>query len=167
MFVTSNPMAAAFAAAKNTAANVPQTNESGEYTSAFFLADFPQFTDASGGTLVPSAMLELFVTQANDSVLPSRWGTMWRYAAGLYVAHFSAMYLKTYADSSASAAEAATGAEQTGVVKRAQMGDTSIEYDASAVTQGTAEWGAWNLTQYGQMLVTLARSVGMGGMYCI
>ena len=58
-------------------------------------------------------------------------------------------------------------AAQVGAVKSAQMGNTSISYDNAAVTAGTEKWGAWNATQYGQQLVTLARQVGMGGMYVI
>lgn len=122
---------------------------------------------AEASSLVPEAMLELFTGQANDSVLPSRWGSMWRYAAGLYVAHFSAMYLKTWSDGSASAAGVAASAGQPGPVKQASMGDTSISYDNSAVTAGTEKWGAWNSTQYGQQLVTLARMAGLGGVYVI
>ena len=45
------------------------------------------------------------------------------------------------------------------------MGDTQISYDNSAVTIGTEKWGSWNATQYGQQLATLARLVGMGGMW--
>ena len=92
---------------------------------------------------------------------------MWRYAAGLYVAHFSALYLKTYSPASGNAAAVANGAAQVGVVKSATMGDTSISYDNSAVTAGTEKWGTWNATQYGAQLVTMARMVGMGGMYTI
>lgn len=171
------PMAPCFMAAKAAAANVPRPGEKGDYTAALFYEDFPQFTTrmppeqegeegiASG--LVPGQMLEVFITQANDSVLPSRWGSMWRYAAGLYVAHFSALYLKTYSPASGSAAQAASGAEQAGAVKSAAMGDTSISYDNSAITAGTEKWGAWNATQYGSQLVTMARMAGMGGMYAI
>ena len=112
-------------------------------------------------------MLQTFLDQVNDSVLPSRWGSMWRYAAGLYVAHFSALYLKTYTPSSQSAAQAAGSADQVGAVRTATMGDTSISYDNSAITAGTEKWGAWNATQYGSQLVTMARMVGMGGMYAI
>lgn len=122
---------------------------------------------AEPSSLVPEAMLGLFISQANDSVLPSRWGSMWRYAAGLYVAHFSAMYLKTWSDGSASAAGVAASAGQPGAVKQATMGDTSISYDNAAVTAGTEKWGAWNSTQYGQQLVTMARMAGMGGVYVI
>ena len=122
---------------------------------------------AEASSLVPEAMLDIFIGQANDSVLPSRWGSMWRYAAGLYVAHFSAMYLKTWSDGSASAAGVAASAGQPGAVKQATMGDTSISYDNTAITAGTEKWGAWNSTQYGQQLVTMARMAGMGGMYVI
>lgn len=165
-------MSDAFMTVKAVAANVPQPGEHGTYTAAMFLEDFPQFTkkvseDSEQVSLVPDAMLGLFINQANDSVLPTRWGGMWRYAAGLYTAHFSALHLQTYAEASASASQAAAGAQLVGAVKSAAMGDTSISYDNSAITAGTEKWGAWNGTQYGQQLVTLARLVGMGGMYAI
>lgn len=164
-----NPMVPYFQGAKSVAANVPQPGERGNYTAEMFQADFPQFYSAgdSPAPLLPEAMLQAFIDQANDSVLPSRWGSMWRYAVGLYVAHFSAMYLKTYSPASGNAAEVANGAAQVGVVKSATMGDTSISYDNSAVTAGTEKWGTWNATQYGAQLVTMARMVGMGGMYTI
>ena len=176
-----NPMIPYFEGAKQTAANVLQPGEHGDYTADMFREDFPQFynrAEASGEesdapptvtvtSLLPDAMLQTFIGQANDSVLPSRWGSMWRYAAGLYVAHFAAMYLKTYSPSSDSASQVANGASQVGVVKTATMGDTSIGYDNSAITAGTEKWGTWNATQYGAQLVTMARMVGMGGVYAI
>lgn len=168
-----NPMIPLFRGAKAVAANVPQPGEKGTYTLDMFQVDFPQFfsvTEEPETTitpLLPESLLQGFIEQANDSVLPSRWGSMWRYASGLYVAHFSATYLKTYSPSSQSAGQVANGASQVGVVKSATMGDTSISYDNSAITSGTEKWGAWNATQYGQQLVTLARLVGMGGMFCI
>ena len=172
-----NPMAPYFMGARSAAANVPQPGERGAYTAEMFRKDFPQFTkrtppEAEEGeetviSLVPEQMLDMFITQANDSVLPSRWGSVWQYASGLYVAHFASLYLKTYAPGSDSAAQAAGRADQVGTIKSAAMGDTSISYDNSAVTAGTEKWGAWNATQYGSQLVTMARMVGMGGMFVI
>lgn len=52
-------------------------------------------------------------------------------------------------------------------MKSASMGNTSISYDNSAITAGTEKWGAWNGTQYGSQLVTMARMAGMGGIYAI
>ena len=169
-----SPMASSFLDAKVSAANVVQPGEQGEYTPEMFWQDFPQFTKTIPSedegeeikeSLVPETMLLQFIGQANDSVLPSRWGSMWRYAAGLYTAHFAALYLKTYSSGSSSAVQAAGSAEQTGVIKSAVMGDTSISYDNSAITAGSEKWGSWNSTQYGSQLVTMARMAGMGGLW--
>ena len=159
---STNPMAVKFEAAKKQASNLTQPGEQGTYSTEMFLEDVPQFTD-----LLPEGILTTCLTQVNDSVLPSRWGSMWRYAAGLYLAHFGAMYLKTYAPESSSASQVAAAAQPAGVIKSATMGDTQISYDNSAVTIGTEKWGSWNATQYGQQLATLARLVGMGGMYVV
>lgn len=167
-----NPALPFFEGARAAAANVPQPGEQGTYTSAYFQEDFPQFfTVPSEGQeatpLLPQTMLDLFIQQANESVLPSRWGSLWRYAAGLYVAHFGTIYLKTYSPGSESGAQAAAVGSLVGVVKSSTLGDSSVSYDNAAITAGTEKWGAWNATQYGQMFVTLARQVGIGGMYVI
>jgi hypothetical protein len=173
---STNPMTSRFQSAKEQAANLTQPGERGAYTKEMFREDFPQFTkkvsseegkDPESQDLLPEGILNMFLTQANDSVLPSRWGSMWRYAAGLYLAHFSTMYLKTYAPASSGTAQVVAKAQPAGVIKSTTMGDTSVSYDNSAVTIGTEKWGSWNATQYGQQLVTLARLVGMGGMYVI
>lgn len=166
-----NPMIPYFYGAKATAANVPRTGECGNYTAEMFQTDFPQFFQLSDegdpSSLIPGTMMQMFIDQANTSILPSRWGSMWRYAAGLYVAHYGSMYLKTYSPGSSDASQVANEASQLGVVKSATMGDTAVSYDNSAVTAGMEKWGAWNATQYGQQLVTMARQVGMAGMYVI
>lgn len=162
-----------FSMVRASAANMPPPGERGDYTAKLFEEDFPQFTRAgpekeeaiTAESLIPEKMLEIFIGQANDSVLPSRWGSMWRYAAGLYTAHFAALYLKTYSPGSNSTTQAAGSADQTGVIKSATMGDTSISYDNSAITAGSEKWGSWNTTQYGSQLVTMARMAGMGGLW--
>lgn len=83
------------------------------------------------------------------------------------MAHFSALYLKTYSDGSATAAQAAGSGQQTGLISEASMGDTSVKYDNEAITLSMAKWGSWNATQYGQQLISMARMIGMGGMYVI
>jgi len=167
-----NPALPFFEGARAAAANVPQPGEQGTYTSAYFQEDFPQFftvpaEEQKATPLLPQTMLDLFIQQANESVLPSRWGSLWRYAAGLYVAHFCTIYLKTYSLGSESGAQASANAAQVGVVKSSTLGDSSVSYDNAAITAGTEKWGAWNATQYGQMFVTLARQVGIGGVYVI
>ena len=140
----------------------------GNYTEDMFHEDFPQFfSSKNGAALVPGAMLEEFIRQANAAVTPDRWPDSWRYAAGLYVAHYATLYLRTYADGSASPAQAAASGALVGVVKSATLGDSSVSYDTDALTKATADWGDLNATQYGQLLATKARLVGMGGTYVI
>ena len=154
----------------DTAANIPANGETGTYTEEMFLEDFPQFSKVGmrpRESLVPEGILGIFIGNANRSILPSRYFETWRYAAGLYVAHFSALDLKTYSDGSATAAQAAGSGQQTGLISEASMGDTSVKYDNEAITLSMAKWGSWNATQYGQQLISMARMIGMGGMYVI
>lgn len=176
-----NPAIPAFEAAKRTAANIPAPDESGDYTVAMFMTDFPEFCEKvetppeeEGGTptisyslLVPQATVERYVSMANKSVLPSRWGDSWRDAVGLYTAHLTALRMQTYSDGSPSASAAATKAQNVGMVSRASMGDTLISYDNGAITAGTEKWGTWNSTRYGAQLVTMARMIGIAGTLVI
>lgn len=143
-----------------------------EYTEELFREDFPQFYtrptgDGAGASLVPPAMLGEFVRQACAAIQPDKWGEGWRYACGLYVAHNATLYLRTYAEGSATQAQAAATGALVGVVKSAALGDSSVSYDTDALTRATAGWGDLNATQYGQLLATRARLAGMGGSYVL
>ena len=147
------------------AANLGQG--AGDYTAEQFQADFPQFFDAYGTSLVPPAMLTELIAMANACVQPDKWLESWRYAVGLYVAHYATLYLRTYAESSPTAAQAAATGALVGVVKSATLGDSSVSYDTTALTKGTEDWGDLNSTTYGQMLANRAKLVGLGGSYAI
>lgn len=171
--VPMNPMVPLFEGVKRVAANIPAPGEAGNYTIAFFEADFPEFctkTVVNGVTTytanLPDAMLQRFVDSANKAVIPSRWGDDWRMAAGLYVAHLAALRFQTYADGSTPAAVASNSAN-VGTVKTATLGDTSLSYDNAATNAGTEKWGTWNLTKYGSQLATMARMIGIAGTYAI
>lgn len=139
----------------------------GCYTAEMFLEDFPQFFNKAMICLVPYGLLGDFIRQANGAISPDRWLEGWRYAAGLYVAHNAALYLRTFAESSDTPAQAAATGATVGVVKSAALGDSSVTYDTDALTKATADWGDLNATQYGQILASRARLVGMGGTYCL
>lgn len=160
-----------FLGVRAAAANIA-TGSLGQYTAALFQEDFPQFytkatEDTPAVSLVPEAMLTAFVAEANGAISPERWGDGWRYAAGLYVAHQATLFLRTYAEGSDDPAQAAESGALVGIVKSAKLGDASVTYDVSAITEATADWGDLNATQYGQMLATRARLAGRGGSYVI
>lgn len=152
------------------AANVG--HRKGDYTLDMFQADFPQFfkeqecwnREKSIVPFLPSTILQEIVNQANAAVQPDKWLDGWRYAVGLYVAHYATMYLRNYAEAPKTAAQAAATGSVSGVVKSATLGDSSVSYDTEAVTKALADWGDFNATSYGQQFATRARLVGMGGM---
>ena len=155
-----------FLGVRAAAANIGQSQ--GDYTAEVFQEDFPQFYNEAMICLVPPAMLEEFIRQANAAIQPDKWLDGWRYACGLYVAHQATLYLRTYsAEGSATPAAAAATGALVGVVKSATLGDSSVSYDTDALTKATVDWGDLNATQYGQLLATRARLVGMGGTYVI
>lgn len=164
-----NPMLPLFEGAKRTAANIPAPGEQGNYSADDFAEDYPEFYTVTDGVytpMLPAAMLERFIESANAAVIPSRWGSDWRLAVGLYTAHLVALRMQTYADGSTRGA-AASNSANVGTVKSASMGDTSISYDNAATNAGTEKWGAWNLTKYGSQLATMARMLGIAGTYVI
>lgn len=154
-----------FFGVKAAAANIGQSQ--GNYTAEQFQQDFPQFFTPDGVSLVPCSMLTEIINMANASVQPDKWLESWRYAVGLYVAHYATLYLRTYAQSSPTAAQAAASGALVGVVKSATLGDSSVSYDTSALTKGTENWGDLNATTYGQMLANRAKLIGAAGSYAI
>ena len=139
----------------------------GEKTVEQFREDYPQFFNAEGYFLGSLPMLEEIIRMANTAVQPDKWLESWRYAVGLYVAHYATLYLRTYAESSPTAAQAAASGALVGIVKSATLGDSSVSYDTTAVTKGTEDWGDLNSTTYGQMLANRAKLIGSGGSYVI
>ena len=136
-------------------------NSAGNYTAEQFQEDFPQFFTGLGESLLPRTMLDEFIRQANAAIQPDKWLDGWRYAAGLYTAHYATLYLKTYAPSSETPGQAAATGALVGVVASAKLGQDSVTYDTDALTKATEDWGDLNATQYGQLLATKARLVGV------
>lgn len=143
------------------------STDKGSYSVVQFQKDFPQFFDGDGNSLAPESMLQLFIEGANQTISPSKWGNQAEYCAGLFVAHRLTMYLRTFSASSPNAQKAAASGALVGVVRSATIGDSSISYDTSAVTEATSGWGDLNATQYGQILASIARMIGMAGSYAI
>lgn len=173
--VPMNPMVPMFEEVKRVAANIGSPGEIGDYTLEMFQADFPEFFTVSVGSctglnnygpMLPAGIIMMYLESANRTIIPSRWGTDWRMAAGLFTAHLCALRLQTYSDGS-TPGQVAANAANTGTVKTATLGDTSLSYDNAAVNAGTEKWGSWNLTKYGLQLSTMARMIGIAGMYAI
>ena len=134
----------------------------GDYTVEQFREDYPQFFNAEGYFLGSLPMLEQIIQMANVSIQPDKWLDSWRYAVGLYVAHYATLSLRGYAASNETPEAAAASGALVGVVKSATLGDASVQYDTTALTAGTEDWGDLNSTTYGQILANRAKLIGMG-----
>lgn len=154
-----------FFGVKGAAANI--VSGAGNYTVEEFQADYPQFFNSEGNFLGSLPMLEQIIQMANVSIQPARWLDGWRYAVGLYVAHYVTLSLRGYAASNETPEQAAASGALVGVVKSATLGDASVQYDTTALTAGTEDWGDLNSTTYGQILANRAKLIGMSGTYVI
>lgn len=143
--------------------------EQSSYTEDMFLDDYPPFKNkATGNSFVPPQMMNTFLSMCNDIVSPDRWGESWRLAAGLFVAHYATLYLKTIQNNpegSTTIEGASASGQMFGVVSSASLGDASVTYDNSVVTNLTTNWGQWNLTSYGQQYASLSKMMCMGGCW--
>lgn len=139
----------------------------GDYTVEEFRQDYPQFFNGEGYFLGSLPMLEEIIRMANASIQPDKWLDSWRYAVGLYVAHYATLSLRGYAASNETPEQAAASGALVGIPKSATLGDSTVSYDTSAITAGTEDWGDFNSTTYGQMLANRAKLIGMAGTYVI
>ena len=159
------------------AANAPKENEK-IFDIDMFKALMPQFfkkeiiTTKNGREyddfecLVPEEAVNEFIQMANDNILECRWFGKWKYACALYVAHYSTLYLQTYAPDSESIDELKDAGSMNGLMSSATLGDASISYDNSLV-QKMDQWGVWGLTIYGQQLIQEAKLLGKGSTFYI
>ena len=139
----------------------------GNYTVVEFRTDYPQFFNGEGYFLGSLPMLEEIIRMANMSIQPDKWLDSWRYAVGLYVAHYATLSLRGYAESNETPQQAAASGALVGMVKSATLGDASVTYDTTAITAGTEDWGDLNSTTYGQILANRAKLIGLAGTYVI
>lgn len=159
-------------ALKAVASNIVSGTD-GAYTESMFYEDFPQFRDSTKSTptgFVPSTLMNVYLKMCNDAVAPERWGEVWRLAAGLYIAHFVTVYLRSNKGNTAGSSNATKAADtgaMIGIPTSMSLGDASVSYDTSSIMQGTESWGQWNLTSYGQQFASMAKLVAVGGGYVI
>lgn len=146
------------------------------YTSADFYAMYPAYaprsvlpespaTDPITTSIVDPSIIEMYIGMADAVVKEARWRKQWKFAMGLFVAHFLTLYLQSMAAANSTAAQVVAAGQARGLMASKSVGDVSVSYDFSAIAQGLDGWAAWNLTTFGVQYATLAKIVGKGGMY--
>jgi len=132
-----------------------------------FVAIYPQFgtvaEDGSFTGVVPQAILQMFINLASSCIQQARWFDLWHFAMALFVAHYATLYLQSSTPTGANAKTVG----QAGMAKAIQVSKAVDGVSASyqTISNGWEAWGSWNLTSFGQQLISQASIVGMGGMY--
>lgn len=141
------------------ASNIKQ-RENPAYPRDDFLTFYPQFKNK-----LPDVVLDSFLELGQACVSKQRYGKMWQYSIGLFVAHMCTLYMQSMADAEAPAADVLAAAQSAGVVTSESADGVSYNMDISALTQDLAGWAAFKLTTFGVQFATIARLVGKGGIY--
>lgn len=135
------------------------------YALSDFLAMYPQYeADTEENYLVPTIIIQMFIDLANAVVKQTRYKSYWKICMGLFVAHFTNLWLQGTANPGSSAAQVIEAGKAQGLVTSESVGDVSVSVDYNAIAGDLNGWAAWKLTVYGQQFATIGKMVGMGGM---
>lgn len=135
------------------------------YTMEQFMAVYPQFaTIVDGAPVVPSAVMDMFVALTNEVVSEVRFGKMWEYACGLYMAHMLTLWMMGNVPDPNGADDIMAVGGSIGAVTSESADGVSYSLDTSAV-QDLAGWADFKLTRYGVQYASIAKRLARGGMY--
>lgn len=110
---------------------------------------------------IPFLVISAYIFLASASLVQDRWLEQWPLAVGLMIAHYLTLYARSDGNPTSPIGLIAAQGLSFGITVAKAVGDVSVSY--SPIT-GLEDWGAWNLTSYGQQLATLAKVIGSGPM---
>lgn len=135
------------------------------YTSEQFLAVYPQFaTVIDDAPVIPQAVMDMFLELTNEVVSEVRFGKMWEYACGLYLAHMLTLWMTGNVPDPESADDIVAAGTSIGAVTSESADGVSYSLDTSAV-QDLAGWADFKLTRFGVQYASIAKRLSKGGMY--
>jgi Protein of unknown function (DUF4054) len=109
----------------------------------------------------PIFVILLYIALATACLVQARWDAQWVIAMGLFVAHYLTLWARADANPTGNLYQIAASGLAFGIQVSKSVGDVSVGYEAVPYME---IWMAWNLTQYGQLLATMAAIVGAGPM---
>ena len=142
--------------------NLDRKNPS--FTKADFLFWMPQFAKLE--TL--DTLFDNLYPMANEKIFYSIFGTDWKLAMSLCIAHYATLIGNNSQTPAASTlAQIAGGGVTKGVLVSANIGGFSKTYDLdkSMISSDEAIW--WNSTSYGAQLMTLLKTKAIPSMMVV
>jgi hypothetical protein len=111
---------------------------------------------------IPLSLLQMYINLASSSLIQARWHNDWYAAMGWFVAHYVTLVLNAGQSGKSTAGQAATAGLAMAIKTSKSVDQVSAGYTPIG---GLENWGAYQLTVWGQLLATRAQVVGFGAMY--
>ncbi len=135
------------------------------FTSADFKMYYPHFWGPDGKTLVPEAVMDMYIGFAKSIVNIARYHESWQVGLCLVIAHFLVLYMRTVTPNPDGGAAAVIKAGETrGLIASKSVDGVSVSYNYSAALDDLDGWAAWKTTEFGVQFLTLAKAYNLGGM---
>jgi len=131
-------------------------------TATEFTTFYPQFKKIATDH---APVVEEYLAQAHNICDEDRWMDMRNEGIRLYTAHKLTLYLKTITAENVPDAQVAAAGDAKGIKTNKTVAGVSVGMAESSATTGIPGYGAFKTTEYGIQFMTMARMVGMGGMY--
>lgn len=135
------------------------------YSASDFTALYPNFGNViNGNPVIPTAVMNAYIALASASIMQARWFEGWQNAMGLFIAHYLTLWLRAQqgGNPNATGAQIASAGLAFGILTSKSADGVSAGYTP---VPGLDNWGAWNLTSYGQLFATLAQAQGSGPLF--
>jgi hypothetical protein len=139
------------------------------YGESDFLSIYPKFGSLSDDNppvyagLIPKPVLDMYIALALACLMQARWVDQWKMGMGLFIAHYCTLYLQSEGNAGTEVGRVAASGLAKGVLVNKSAGGVSAGLESLVSDWGS--WGAFNLTLYGQQLMTMGKMIGAGGMY--
>lgn len=131
-----------------------------------FYIQYPQFgPDTNSNYIVLQEVQEMYLNLANASIKEVRWHSSWKLAMGWFMAHFLTLYVEGMATPDSKEAGIIRAGQAQGLETSKSVGDVSVSIDYTTIANGINGWAGWQMTKYGQQLITIGKLVGKGAMY--
>lgn len=109
--------------------------------------------------VVPKAVTKMYLDLANGSLSYKRWKNSWRIGMCLYIAHYCTLYLQSIASPEDGINAIISAGTVKGLETSMSADGVSVITDYSMATIDDKNAGDFNLTIYGQQLLTLSKKI--------
>ena len=130
----------------------------------FWMPQFEKFMAAPKGETYFNNLYEI----VNNQIFKSIFGSQWKYAMSLGIAHYLALIANQMgAPSGYSLESIAGGGNFQGVLSSASVGSFSKQYDIDKTMVTSDDAKFWNQTSYGAQLMALYKTTAIPSMFVV